>query len=106
MPAKSSPKSARASRRWRSGAMRKSAADARRCAQHAPQRASLAGRAPAGLVDVDRRGLRELVVQVRVGSLQGCAGAAHDRIDGAGRELGAKQLAQELRGVASRGRGS
>jgi len=70
-------------------------------AEHAPERAPLSSGAPAGLVDVERRGLPELVVQVRVGFLQGCAGAADDHIDGAGRERRAKQLAQELCGVAS-----
>jgi len=71
-------------------------------AEHAPQRAPLSSGAPAGLLDVERRGLPELVVQVRVGFLQGCAGAADDHIDGAGRERRAKQLAQELCGIAPR----
>jgi hypothetical protein len=99
MPEKFSPSSAWASRRWRSAAMRKSAARVSN-RPHSVRRSPAVRQAV--FLDVDHRGLPELVVQVRVGLLQSFAGAPHDLLDGAARALGAKQLAQELCGVAPR----
>src|SRR5450830_1896781 len=62
--------------------------------ERAPERALAAAQAPAGLVEVDGRGGADLVCKLSVGLLERCARTLHDGIDRAGRERGAKQLAQ------------
>src|SRR5450756_59027 len=94
-----SPSSAWASRRWRPSAIRKTAA---RQVSAPLKRALAAAQAPAGLVDVDGRGGADLVCKLSVGLCERLARVLHDGVDRAGRELGAKQLAQELCGIAPR----
>ena len=67
----------------------------------APERAFAAAQAPAGLIDVERRRAADLLGKRSVGLRQRRAGLPHDGVDRAGRDLGAEQLAQQLRGVAS-----
>src|SRR5450759_3305556 len=70
--------------------------------ERSPERALAAAQAPAGLVDVERRGGAHVAEQVFVGLLQSGARAADDGLDGTARELGAEELAQELCGIAAR----
>src|SRR5450756_1532718 len=67
-----------------------------------PERALAAAQAPAGLVEVDGRGGADLVCKLSVGLCERRARVLHDGVDRAGRERGAKQLAQELCGIAPR----
>src|SRR5450756_467228 len=92
-----SPSSAWASRRWRPSAIRKTAA---RQVSAPLKRALAAAQAPAGLVDVDGRGGADLVCKLSVGLCERLARVLHDGVDRARRERGAKQLAQELCGIA------
>jgi len=71
-------------------------------AEHAPERAPLAGRAPAGLVDVDGGRGAHVIAKPGVRLLERGARTLHDGIDRAGRELGTEELAHELRSVAPR----
>src|SRR5450830_1347817 len=64
------------------------------------KRALAAAQAPAGLVDVDDRGGADLVCKLSVGLCERLARVLHDGVDRARRERGAKQLAQELCGIA------
>src|SRR5450759_1268338 len=67
--------------------------------ERSPERALAAAQAPAGLVDVERRGGAHVAEQVFVGLVEGQGRVLQDGVDRAGRELGAKQLAQKLCGV-------
>src|SRR5665647_2283997 len=67
-----------------------------------PERALAAAQAPAGLVDVERRGGADVPEQVLVGFVEGPGHALHDGVDRAGREFGAEELPQKLCGVAPR----
>ena len=98
MPANSSPSSACGLALVAIGG---DAEDRGAAGERAPERALAAAQAPAGLVDVDRRGGADVAEQVLVGLVEGPGRALHDGVDRAARELGAKQLAQELRGVAA-----
>ena len=98
MPANSSPSNASSSRSWRSGAMRKTAA---RQVSAPLKRAPAAAQAPAGLVNVDGRGVADVPEQTVVGDGQRMPGALHDRVDRAARKRAAKQLLEQLDEVAS-----
>jgi hypothetical protein len=52
-------------------------------------------------LDVDGRGLADVAQQIRVGFVERLSGAADDAVNGAARELGAEELAQQLDGVAA-----
>src|SRR5665648_362454 len=67
-----------------------------------PERALAAAQAPAGLVDVERRGGAHVPEQVLVGFVEGPGHALHDGVDRAAREFGAEELPQKLCGVAPR----
>jgi hypothetical protein len=70
--------------------------------QRAPEGAPLPGCPPAGLVDVDSSCGADLLAKPGVRLLERFARPLHDRVDGASRELNAKQLTHELGGVATR----
>src|SRR5450756_933578 len=76
--------------------------DRRAAGERPPERALAAAQAPAGLVDVDGRGGADLVCKLSVGLCERLARVLHDGVDRARRELGAKQLAQKLCGIAPR----
>jgi hypothetical protein len=97
MPAKSSPTSA-----FALVAARRDPEEGRLRAQCAPERAPLAARAPAGLVDVEGGGGADLGCKLGVGLLGCLARALHDRVDRAGRESGTKELTHELARVPAR----
>lgn len=67
-----------------------------------PERAPLAGRPPAGLVDVERGGRADLRCKLGVGLFERLARALHDRVDRADREIGAEQLTHEPARVPAR----
>src|SRR5450756_2207722 len=98
MPEKSSPSSALASRSWRSGAIRKTAArkvSAPKSVRLPPRR-----RQPV-FIDVDRWGGADLVCKRSVGLRERLARVLHDGVDRARRDLGAEQLAHQLHRVAA-----
>src|SRR5450759_3077115 len=95
IPAKSSPSSAWASRRWRPSALRKSAS----CPLSTPlKRAPLAGRAPTGLLDVDGGRGAHVIAKPGVRLLERGARSLHDGIDRSARETATEELARELFG--------
>jgi len=71
-------------------------------AEHAPQRAPLAGRAPTGLVDVDGGRGAHVIAKPGVRLLERGARTLHDGIDRSARETATEELAHELRSVAPR----
>src|SRR5450756_3251247 len=66
------------------------------------RRASLPGGAPAGLVDVKRRGGADLAEQVLVGLVEGQGRALQDRLDRARGDAGSEQLTHKLDRVTAR----
>ena len=80
----------------RSSAVGRHSEERRLGRERRPQRALAAAQAPAGLVDVDRRGATDVAEQLLVGEEERLAGAAHDRVHRTGRDIGAEELAHEL----------
>jgi hypothetical protein len=70
--------------------------------ERAPQRAPLAGGAPAGLIHVQRRRGTDALEQVGVGLLEGVGDPGQDRVDRPGADPGAEQLLAQLDDVAAR----
>ena len=70
--------------------------------ERSPERAPAATQAPAGLVDVERRGGADVAEQVLVGLVEGQGHALQDRLDGACGDARSEELAKELCGVAPR----
>ena len=70
--------------------------------QGCPERPVAAGGLPAGLVDVDDRRRLDLLLEPGVGRRERRSGALHDRVDRAGGQLDAEQLAREFGRVAAR----
>lgn len=75
--------------------------DSRTLGEQRPERALAAAQAPAGLVDVDCCGETDVAEQLLVGEGERLAGAAYDRLDRAGRDVGAEQVARQLGGIAA-----
>src|SRR6266545_8145574 len=69
--------------------------------ERGPERALAAAQAPAGLVDVDGGGGADVIVKLSMGPCERLTGALHERVDGTGRQVGAKQVAHQLDGVAA-----
>ena len=70
--------------------------------QGCPERPVAAGGLPAGLVDVDDRRRPDLLLEPGVRRGERLSGALHDRVDRAGGQLDAEQLAREFGRVAAR----
>src|SRR4051794_41848526 len=68
----------------------------------APQRAPIAGSAPAGLVHVERPRRTDALEQIGVGIGQGVGDALQDRVDRPGANARAEQLLAALHDVAAR----
>ena len=98
MPEKSSP-----SRAWASRSMtiRGDAKDRGAGGEHAPERAPAAAQAPAGLVDVERRGAADVAEQILVGLVERRGRALQDRLHGAGRRA-RRRRARAASSVVSR----
>ena len=58
--------------------------DRRSTSERAPQHPAIAARLPPGLVDVDDRGLSDLLLKASVGGGERFTGALHDRVHGPG----------------------
>ncbi len=69
--------------------------------QSAPERAPLARRPPAGLVDVDDRGRADLLRKPSLRLCERLAHMLHDRVERPGRKLDSEQLAHQLGAVAA-----
>jgi hypothetical protein len=69
--------------------------------ERAPEGALAAPQPPAGLVEVDRRRVPHVRLELLVGSLERVPGALHDRVDRSDRELDSEQFAGELGRVAA-----
>jgi hypothetical protein len=67
-----------------------------------PESALLTRVAPAGLIDEEDRGVFDRLAQLGVGRCKSAGSTLADRVDRAGRDLGAEQLAAKLGGIAAR----